>query len=94
MANPFLFGDPVPSSNEPPNPFLMGMGPAAAAAPPAAPAANPFMMGAQPAQGGFFAGQAQPSSVPQQSVEAANPFASFGAQPAFQVWNLVIANLN
>lgn len=75
-ANPFLFGDQAPASNEPPNPFL-GMG---QAAPPSAMAANPFMT-AQPAQGGFYPGQA---FAPQPSAEAANPFASYGAQPAFQ----------
>ena len=84
MANPFLFGTPAPSANEPPNPFLtdntMGMGAPGMGAPVAAPntmAANPFMT-AQPAQaGGFFAGQAP-------VADAANPFASYGAQPAFQ----------
>ena len=75
-ANPFLFGDQAPASNEPPNPFL-GMG---QAAPPSAMAANPFMT-AQPAQSGFYPGQA---FAPQPSAEAANPFASYGAQPAFQ----------
>ena len=67
-ANPFLFGDQAPASNEPPNPFL-GMG---QAAPPSAMAANPFMT-AQPAQGGFYPGQA---FAPQPSAEAANPFAT------------------
>ena len=71
MANPFLFGEPAApqSTNEPPNPFLMdagGMQPAAAVA-------NPFMAAAaapmpQPSQG-FYAAP----------MEAANPFASFGA---------------
>ena len=94
MANPFLFGDPVPNPNEPPNPFL-GMGQASAAAPNmaagmapnmAVAAANPFMT-AQPVQaGGFFGGQAQTTAAPPPPMagDAANPFASFGAPNAFQ----------
>ena len=74
MANPFLFGEPAAapqSTNEPPNPFLMDAG----TMQPSAAVANPFMasaaMGApmQQPQQGFYAAP----------MEAANPFASFGA---------------
>ena len=83
MANPFLFGDPVPSSNEPPNPFLMGgnMGGDMGAS---AQMANPFMAAAAPQmpqqpQGGFFGAPMQQAAPP---PAAANPFAAFGAMPA------------
>ena len=77
MANPFLFGDPgqavQPPPNEPPNPFLMDT----TANNAAAVAANPFMMQQQ----GFYAA---PQAVvapmaPNAQMEAANPFAAFGA---------------
>ena len=70
MANPFLFGEPAaaapPSSNEPPNPFLMDP---AAMQPPAA-VANPFMASAAPMQ--------QPQQGFYPAPMEANPFASFG----------------
>ena len=68
--NPFLFGAPAAGGGmEPPNPFLSGADPSAAA--------NPFLGGGvsappQPPQYGAFAS-------PQPMVDASNPFASFGA---------------